>query len=108
MKLIYYKTLIYCKLRYIRRQLRFGSYHGISVFMHNPDISTPIVNRIDVESIKVFEKMFDTTYDKFVKIAFRMTISDLIDSVMVQLYPIRFAKDMCNKFYTKENAANNE
>lgn len=72
------------------------------------DISTPIVNRIDVESIKVFEKMFDTTYDKFVKIAFRMTISDLIDSVMVQLYPIRFAKDMCNKFYTKENAANNE
>ena len=72
------------------------------------DISTPVVNRIDVESIKVFEKMFDTTYDKFVKIAFRMTISDLIDSVMVQLYPIRFAKDMCNKFYTKENAANNE
>ena len=72
------------------------------------DISTPIVNRIDVESIKVFEKMFDTTYDKFVKIAFRMTISDLIDSVMVQLYPIRFAKDMCNKFYTKENAENNE
>ena len=43
------------------------------------DISTPVVNRIDVESIKVFEKMFDTTYDKFVKIAFRMTISDLID-----------------------------
>ena len=72
------------------------------------DISTPIVNRIDVESIKVFEKMFDTTYDKFVKIAFRMTIGDLIDSVMVQLYPIRFAKDMCNKFYTKENAENNE
>ena len=72
------------------------------------DISTPIVNRIDVESIKVFEKMFDTTYDKFVKIAFRMTIADLIDSVMVQLYPIRFAKDMCNKFYTKENAENNE
>ena len=72
------------------------------------DISTPVVNRIDVESIIVFEKMFDTTYDKFVKIAFRMTISDLIDSVMVQLYPIRFAKDMCNKFYTKENAENNE
>jgi len=72
------------------------------------DISTPVVNRIDVESIKVFEKMFDTTYDKFVKIAFRMTIGDLIDSVMVQLYPVLFAKDMCNKFYKKENAANNE
>ena len=65
------------------------------------DISTPIVNQIDVESIKVFEKMFDTTYDRFVKIAFRMTIGDLIDSVMVQLYPVNFAQDMCDKFMNK-------
>ena len=65
------------------------------------NISTPIVNQIDVDSIKVFEKMFDTTYDKFVKIAFRMTIGDLIDSIMVQLYPVQFAQDMCNKFMDK-------
>ena len=65
------------------------------------DISTPIVNQIDVESIKVFEKMFDTTYDRFVKIACRMTIGDLIDSVMVQLYPVNFAQDMCDKFMNK-------
>jgi flagellar motor switch protein FliN/FliY len=65
------------------------------------DISTPVVNQIDVDSIKVFEKMFDTTYDKFVKIAFRMTIADLIDSVMVQLYPTEFAEDMCQKFMNK-------
>lgn len=65
------------------------------------DISTPVVNQIDVESIKVFEKMFDTTFDKFIKIAFRMTIGDLIDSIMVQLYPIHFAEDMCKKFLTK-------
>ena len=65
------------------------------------DISTPVVNQIDVDSIKVFEKMFDTTYDKFVKIAFRMTIADLIDSVMVQLYPVQFALDMCEKFMNK-------
>ncbi len=65
------------------------------------DISTPIVNMIDVESIKVFEKMFDTTFDKFVKIAFRMTIDNLIDSIMVQLYPVDFAVDMCNKFISK-------
>ncbi len=67
------------------------------------DISTPVVNRIDVESIKVFEKMFDTTYDKFIKIAFRMTIGNLIDSVMVQLYPVNFAIDMCDKFMDKGN-----
>ena len=65
------------------------------------DISTPVVNQIDVESIKVFEKMFDTTYDRFVKIAFRMTIGDLIDSIMVQLYPVQFAVDVCNKFMNK-------
>ena len=65
------------------------------------DISTPIVNMIDVESVKVFEKMFDSTFDKFVKIAFRMTIDNLIDSIMVQLYPMDFALDMCNKFISK-------
>jgi flagellar motor switch protein FliN/FliY len=65
------------------------------------DISTPVVNQIDVESIKVFEKMFDTTYDRFVKIAFRMTIGDLIDSIMVQLYPVQFAVDVCDKFMNK-------
>ena len=65
------------------------------------DISTPIVNMIDVESVKVFEKMFDSTFDKFVKIAFRMTIDNLIDSIMVQLYPVDFALDMCNKFISK-------
>jgi flagellar motor switch protein FliN/FliY len=65
------------------------------------DISTPIVNMIDVESVKVFEKMFDSTFDKFVKIAFRMTIDNLIDSTMVQLYPVDFAMDMCNKFMSK-------
>jgi flagellar motor switch protein FliN/FliY len=65
------------------------------------DISTPIVNMIDVESVKVFEKMFDSSFDKFVKIAFRMTIDNLIDSTMVQLYPVDFAVDMCNKFMSK-------
>ena len=45
--------------------------------------------------------MFDTTLDKFVKIAFRMTIGNLIDSIMVQLYPVDFAVDMCDKFISK-------
>jgi len=68
------------------------------------DISTPVVSQIDVESVKIFEKMFETPYEKFVKISFRMTIEDLIDSVMVQLYPVEFAVDMCQKFEErKEN-----
>ena len=65
------------------------------------DISTPDISRIDVESVKMFEKMFETEQEKFVKIAFRMEIGDLIDSTMVQLYPVRFAGQMCEKFQKK-------
>ena len=62
------------------------------------DISTPVVNTIDVESVKIFEKMFQTPYERFVKIAFHMTVGTLIDSIMVQLYPVPFAVEMCDKF----------
>ena len=54
------------------------------------DISTPDLSRIDVESVKQFEKMFESNLDKFVKIAFRMVIGNLIDSTMVQLYPVSY------------------
>ncbi|MBQ7677641.1 MAG: flagellar motor switch phosphatase FliY [Lachnospiraceae bacterium] len=66
------------------------------------DISTPEISRIDVESVKMFEKMFESVKDRFVKISFRMTIGNLIDSTMVQLYPVEFAKDMCRIFQEKE------
>ncbi|MCR4903438.1 MAG: flagellar motor switch phosphatase FliY [Butyrivibrio sp.] len=62
------------------------------------DISTPEVNTIDVESVKIFERMFQTPYERFVKIAFHMTVGELIDSIMVQLYPVNFAIEMCDKF----------
>lgn len=62
------------------------------------DISTPELSAIDVESVKTFEKMFESQMDKFVKISFKMEVEDLIDSTMVQLYPVSFAKDMCVVF----------
>ena len=62
------------------------------------DISTPDVNRIDVESVKLFERMFEDPEDKFLKISFRLEIGSLIDSTMVQLYPLLFALDMVKKF----------
>ena len=62
------------------------------------DISTPSVNRIDVESVKLFERMFEDPEDKFLKISFRLEIGSLIDSTMVQLYPLLFAQDMVKKF----------
>ncbi len=62
------------------------------------DISTPDVSSIDVESVKTFEKIFANDNDLFVKISFKINIDGLIDSNMVQFYPIEFAKDMCAKF----------
>ncbi|MBE5905454.1 MAG: flagellar motor switch phosphatase FliY [Lachnospiraceae bacterium] len=62
------------------------------------DISTPELNAIDVDSVKNFEKMFESQLDKFVKISFKMRVGDILDSSMVQLYPVQFAEEMCKKF----------
>lgn len=73
---------------------------SMSTMLSRPiDISTPSVEAIDVNSVKVFEKMFDNPSDMFVKISFRMEIEPgLIDSTMVQLYPLDFAIGMCQIF----------
>ena len=68
------------------------------------DISPPEVCKIDVVSIKTFEKIFDSSMEQFVKVAFKMDIGDLIHSTMVQLYPIPFAVEMCEKFSVKKKA----
>ena len=62
------------------------------------DIGTPEINSIDVESVKIFERMFDEGNDSFVKITFKMDVEGLIDSTMVQLYPVQFAREMCDTF----------
>ncbi len=68
------------------------------------DISTPEVTAIDVESVKKFEKMFEFKQDKLVKILFKMEVENLIQSTMVQLFPLEFAKDMVKLF--KKNGKN--
>lgn len=72
------------------------------------DISTPEVNTIDVESVKIFEKIFEGKKDNFVKVAFRITVGDLIDSTMVQLYPIDFAIEMIEEFQKVEERERNK
>ena len=75
---------------------------SLSTMLNIPtDISTPSVETIDVESVKIFEKMFDNPADLFVKISFDMHIDNLIDSVMVQLYPLQFAIEMYGLFEKK-------
>jgi flagellar motor switch protein FliN/FliY len=59
------------------------------------DISPPIADLIDLKD-NIDEKEIDEFLSgEFVKISFRMEIGDLVDSEIMQLYPISFAKDMC-------------
>ena len=67
------------------------------------DISPPKTDNIDVESVKIFERLFESPEKDFVKVTFDLKIGTIVDSVMVQLYPITFAKDMVSLFERKDD-----
>lgn len=59
------------------------------------DISPPIADLVDLHD-NVDEGAIDEFLtSSFVKIAFRMEIGDLVDSEIMQLYPVSLARDMC-------------
>jgi len=59
------------------------------------DISPPMADLIDMKD-QIDEASIDEFLSKeFVRITFRMEIGDLVDSEIMQLYPISFAKEMC-------------
>lgn len=59
------------------------------------DISPPEANLIDLKETVDEGEIADFLSGKFVKISFRMEIGDLVDSQIMQLYPVSFAKEMC-------------
>ena len=59
------------------------------------DISPPVADLVDLQSDINEAEIADFLSTTFVKIAFRMEIGDLVDSEIMQLYPIEFARDMC-------------
>lgn len=63
------------------------------------DISPPKTEHIDVDSIKIFEKLFASPEKDMVKVTFKLTIGDCIDSSMVQLYPLELARQLVEYFY---------
>lgn len=59
------------------------------------DISPPMADLVDLKE-NIDESTIDEFLTKdFVNISFRMEIGDLIDSEIMQLYPVSFAKEMC-------------
>lgn len=68
-----------------------------SMFNRKIDISPPIANLIETYS-DLPENMPRFLSESFVMVAFKMQIGDLIDSEIMQLYPIEFAKELLEMF----------
>ena len=63
------------------------------------DISPPVADLVDMQDDEATsEHVADFLKGSFVKIAFRMQIDDLVDSTILQLYPLDFAKEIVQTF----------
>ena len=62
------------------------------------DISPPSADLIDLQQTMDGKEIAPFLGGTFVKIAFRMQIDDLVDSTIMQLYPIDFAKKLVETF----------
>lgn len=59
------------------------------------DISPPHADLIDLQESVDEGAIDEFLKNPFVKISFKMEIGDLVNSTIMQLYPISFAKEMC-------------
>lgn len=59
------------------------------------DISPPQADLIDLQEGVDAESIDAFLAKEFVKISFKMEIGDLVDSEIMQLYPVSFAREMC-------------
>ncbi len=62
------------------------------------DISPPESSLFDLTQVQNGEEIAPFLGGKFVKISFRMQIDDLVDSSIMQLYPVEFAKKVVKTF----------
>lgn len=62
------------------------------------DILPPIAQIIELNDHLQFEENAPFLKGKFVKVSFKMTIGDLVDSEMMQLFPTDFAKNLYQMF----------
>lgn len=62
------------------------------------DISPPTASLVDLNDNLDQNKISDFLSKGFVKNAFKLTIGDLVDSEIMQLFPVEFAKNLCRRF----------
>ena len=63
-----------------------------SMINEKVDISPPSSTRVDLTDTMMEDGLHDMVGQTFVQVSFRMTIGDLVDSEIMQLYPFDFAK----------------
>lgn len=66
------------------------------------DISPPEASLVDLNELKKGGDIAPFLEDTFVKIAFRMQVDDLVDSTIIQIYPIDFAKSLYDTFISMQ------
>lgn len=72
------------------------------------DISPPEASLVKVNETKRPEEVDDFLTEQFVKISFRMQIGDLVDSTIMQLYPVEFAKSLYDTFISNQTGTAEE
>ena len=72
------------------------------------DISPPEATLVDLPTQQFGDEIADFLVGTFVKISFRMQIDELVDSTIIQLYPIDFAKSLCDIFLGGGNDSSND
>ncbi len=66
---------------------------SMASLLHNPtDIGYPLINSKDHKTFEIPEELCNGT--DIVKVTFRLTVADLIDSELIQLYPISIVKQI--------------
>ena len=66
------------------------------------DISPPEASHVDLQELRQGGDIADFLSGTFVKISFRMQIDDLVDSTIMQLYPIEFARSLYETFMSSQ------
>lgn len=69
-----------------------------SMINEKVDISPPSSTRVDLTDTMMEDGLHDIVGQTFVQVSFRMTIGDLVDSEIMQLYPFDFAKLIYTRF----------
>ena len=66
------------------------------------DISPPEASLVDLQEFEKGEDIAEFLAGTFVKIAFQMQIGELVDSTIMQLYPVDFAKSIYDIFISQQ------